>query len=127
MNKIMYKVVECDGDRISPPSPRPTLRLKVGARKPTSPGKIPSTPQSERNTKLRPQSRWSDKYVERMQAEMDALTVRRGSATPPVCLTSLLKQSPHGQADLFLIPILAEERFPYRHYAVLVQKGLDLI
>jgi hypothetical protein len=63
-------------DRISPPSSRPTLKLKVGARKPTDPGKIRSTPQSEKKTKLRPNYQWSDECTERMQAEMDALTKR---------------------------------------------------
>jgi len=63
-------------DRISPPSPRPTLKLKAGARKPTDPGRIRSAPQSERKTKPAPNCRWSDEYTERMQAEMDALTKR---------------------------------------------------
>jgi hypothetical protein len=63
-------------DRISSPSPRPTLKLKMGARKPADPGKIGSTPQLEKKTKLRPNYRGSDECTERMQAEMDALTRR---------------------------------------------------
>jgi hypothetical protein len=60
--------------------PRPTLKLKVGARKPAaapaaSANKAPA-PQPDKKAKSKPGAHWSDEYKERMQAEMDALTVR---------------------------------------------------
>jgi hypothetical protein len=57
-------------------SPRPTLKLKAGARKPTPTSSTPSVPQPEKVTKLKPGARWSDEYKERMQADMDALASR---------------------------------------------------
>jgi hypothetical protein len=69
-------------DTISPPSTRPTLKLKVGARRSADPGKTPSIiktpsiPQADRKAKLKPGARWSDEYTQRMQADMDALTAR---------------------------------------------------
>jgi hypothetical protein len=57
------------------PSPRPTLKLKAGARKPTAAG-TPSVPPPDRKAKLKPGAQWSDEYKARMQADMDALTGR---------------------------------------------------
>ncbi len=56
----------------NPSSPRPTLKLKVGARKLTEPSKV-ATPQPDKKAKLKPGAHWSDEYKERMQADMDAL------------------------------------------------------
>jgi hypothetical protein len=56
-------------------SPRPTLKLKVGARKPAEPKKV-ITPEPAQKAKLKPGAHWSDEYKERMQAEMDALASR---------------------------------------------------
>lgn len=56
----------------NPSSPRPTLKLKVGARKPAQPGKA-STVQPDKRGKLKPGAHWSDEYMERMQADMDRL------------------------------------------------------
>jgi hypothetical protein len=71
-------------DTISPPSTRPTLKLKVGARRSADPGKAPAIPQAEtkafpqaeKKAKLKPGARWSDEYTQRMQADMDALRAR---------------------------------------------------
>lgn len=59
-----------------PKSPRATLKLKAGARKPTKEAKapLPPTPQSKANFK--PGAHWSDEYKERMQADMDLLASR---------------------------------------------------
>lgn len=52
------------------PSPRTTLKLKVGARKlPTETKTSPPGPKG--NGKLKPGAHWSDEYKERMQADMD--------------------------------------------------------
>lgn len=56
-------------------SPRPTLKLKAGARRPTEPKKA-ITPQQDKKGKLKPGAQWSDEYKERMQADMDALASR---------------------------------------------------
>jgi hypothetical protein len=65
-------------DTISPPSTRPTLKLKlkVGARRSADPSKAPAIPQAEKKAKLKPGARWSDEYTQRMQADMDALRAR---------------------------------------------------
>jgi len=63
-------------DTSSPKSPRPTLKLKVGARKPADVSKVTPIPQPDRRPKLKPGAHWSDEYKERMQAEMDALRAR---------------------------------------------------
>jgi len=60
-------------------SPRATLKLKAGVRKTPREDKTPhpapvARPQS--NGKSKPGAHWSDEYKERMQAEMDALSVR---------------------------------------------------
>ncbi len=56
------------------PSQRPTLKLKGGARRPTTASAAPTHPQPHPPTKLKPGAHWSDEYKERMQAEMDALS-----------------------------------------------------
>jgi hypothetical protein len=63
-------------DTSSPKSPRPTLKLKAGARKPADVSKVTSIPQPDKRPKLKPGAHWSDEYKERMQAEMDALRAR---------------------------------------------------
>jgi hypothetical protein len=45
------------------PSPRPTLKLKAGARKPTrkpTAARTPSIPPPDKKAKLKPGARWSD-------------------------------------------------------------------
>jgi hypothetical protein len=63
-------------ETISPPSTRPTLKLKVGVRRSAEPGKTPPIPAAEKKAKLKPGARWSDEYTQRMQADMDALRAR---------------------------------------------------
>ena len=60
----------------SPTSSRPTLTLKVGARKSPRESKTPPVPRPQDSSKLKPGAHWSDEYKERMQADMDALTSR---------------------------------------------------
>jgi hypothetical protein len=55
------------------PSPRPTLKLKPGARKPAETDSRPPVPTPDKKAKAKPGAHWSDAYKERMQAEMDAL------------------------------------------------------
>jgi hypothetical protein len=57
-------------------SPRATLKLKAGTRKPPRENKPPlnSPPQGKANQK--PGAHWSDEYKERMQADMDRLASR---------------------------------------------------
>jgi hypothetical protein len=62
-------------DNPNPTSPRPTLKLKAGPRKPAEPNKT-FTPQPIQKAKLKPGAHWSDEYKERMQADMDALASR---------------------------------------------------
>jgi hypothetical protein len=62
-------------DNPNPTSPRPTLKLKAGARRPTEPKKV-VTPEQDKKGKLKPGAHWSDEYKERMQADMDALASR---------------------------------------------------
>jgi hypothetical protein len=57
----------------NPNPPRPTLKLKAGARKPTPTSNTPSVPPPDKKAKLKPGAHWSDEYKERMQADMDAL------------------------------------------------------
>ena len=61
-------------DTISPPSTRPTLKLKVGLRRSLE-IKAPIPP-PEKKSKLKPGARWSDEYTQRMQADMNALRMR---------------------------------------------------
>jgi hypothetical protein len=61
-----------DSNSSNPSSPRVTLKLKAGARKPREVVKSPPpAPQSKVNQK--PGAQWSDEYKQRMQADMDAL------------------------------------------------------
>jgi hypothetical protein len=60
-------------DNPKPTSPRPTLKLKAGARKPTSVVKTSTPPQSDPPAQSKPGAHWSDEYKQRMQADMDAL------------------------------------------------------
>jgi hypothetical protein len=61
-------------DTNSPLPPRPTLKLKAGARKPAEAFRSPAIPQSDKSAKLKPgAAHWSDEYKRRMQADMDAL------------------------------------------------------
>ena len=60
----------------NPNPPRPTLKLKAGARKPTPTSHPPSVPTSDTKAKLKPGAHWSDEYKARMQADMDALATR---------------------------------------------------
>jgi hypothetical protein len=60
----------------NPNPPRPTLKLKVGARKPLATSNPPSVPPLDKQAKLKPGAHWSDEYKARMQADMDALTER---------------------------------------------------
>jgi hypothetical protein len=61
----------------NPTSPRATLKLKAGARKPEREHKTPQVPQPPQGkAKQKPGAHWSDEYKERMQADMDALTSR---------------------------------------------------
>ena len=57
----------------SPRPPRPTLKLKAGARKSADSGKTPIVPQPEKKARLKPGAEWSDEYKRRMQEDMDAL------------------------------------------------------
>jgi hypothetical protein len=57
-------------------SPRPTLKLKAGTRKPTPTSNPPSVPRPDKTAKLKPGAHWSDEYKARMQADMDALKAR---------------------------------------------------
>lgn len=60
----------------NPPSRRPTLKLKIGARKSPRENKTAPTPQPKDTSKLKPGAHWSDEFKERMQADMDALISR---------------------------------------------------
>ena len=60
----------------NPTSPRPTLKLKIGARKSPRETKTAPVAQSSNAGKSKPGARWSDEYKDRMQAEMDALASR---------------------------------------------------
>ncbi|MDP9009295.1 MAG: hypothetical protein M3N91_11435 [Pseudomonadota bacterium] len=60
----------------NPSSPRPTLKLKTGARRPANETKATSTPQPQSKANQKPGAHWSDEYKQRMQADMDALTSR---------------------------------------------------
>jgi hypothetical protein len=58
----------------NPTSPRPTLKLKIGARKsPREPKTGPVVTPSNNAGKSKPGAHWSDEYKQRMQAEMDML------------------------------------------------------
>jgi hypothetical protein len=57
----------------NPASPRPTLKLKIGAR--MSPRETRTAPvtQSNNPNKSKPGAHWSDEYKQRMQRDMDRL------------------------------------------------------
>jgi len=57
-------------------SPRVTLKLKAGARKPPEESKSQPAPAPRPQNKgnQKPGAQWSDEYKQRMQADMDALT-----------------------------------------------------
>ena len=57
----------------NPISTRPTLKLKIGARKSPRETKTASVTQSNSAHKSKPGAHWSDEYKQRMQADMDAL------------------------------------------------------
>lgn len=70
-------------DTSSPKPPRPTLKLKAGARRSTDSGKTPIIPppdgkgliiaQPDKKPRLKPGADWSEEYKRRMQEDMDAL------------------------------------------------------
>ena len=57
--------------------PRPTLTLKPGVRKSLRENRTQSNPGLKSKVTTNPDARWSDEYMERMQADMDALTTTR--------------------------------------------------
>jgi hypothetical protein len=59
-----------------PKSPRVTLKLKAGVRKPPEVSKTPPVPQPRGKANAKPGAHWSDEYKERMQADMDLLSSR---------------------------------------------------
>lgn len=66
-----------DSDHASnPTTARPTLRLKGAPRRPAPEAKAPSPPKPISKASQKPGARWSDEYIDRMQADMDALTSR---------------------------------------------------
>jgi hypothetical protein len=60
----------------NPSSPRVTLKLKAGVRKPPDETKNLALPRAQSKVNQKPGAAWSDEYKQRMQADMDALTVR---------------------------------------------------
>jgi len=61
----------------NPTAPRPTLKLKVEARKPNTERKPPSAvSRPQEKAKQKPGAQWSDEYKRSMQADMDALLSR---------------------------------------------------
>jgi hypothetical protein len=58
----------------NPIAPKPILKLKAGARKPTGESKAPPPKPQSKNQKSG--AAWSDEYKQRMQEDMDAL-IRR--------------------------------------------------
>jgi hypothetical protein len=60
----------------NPLSPRPTLRLKIGARKSPRETRTLPVPQSNNANKSKPGAHSSDEYKQRMQADMDSLASR---------------------------------------------------
>jgi hypothetical protein len=55
---------------------RPILKLKAGTRRPLPEAKAPAPPQTDAISKSKPGARWTDDYMQRMQADMDLLTPR---------------------------------------------------
>jgi hypothetical protein len=62
----------------NPSSTRPTLKLKVGARKPAPKpeASVAPAPRPPSKSSQKPGAHWSDEYKQRMQADMDALISR---------------------------------------------------
>jgi hypothetical protein len=58
-------------------SPRLTLKLKAGPRKPADPSSNQPMPRPQSKANQKPGAEWSDEYKQRMQADMDALASRR--------------------------------------------------
>jgi hypothetical protein len=58
-------------------SPRLTLKLKTGPRKPADPSSNQPMPRPQSKANQKPGAEWSDEYKQRMQADMDALASRR--------------------------------------------------
>jgi hypothetical protein len=65
-----------DSNSQNPPTARPTLKLKVAARKPAVESKAPPAPKPQSKANQKPGAHWSDEYKQRMQADMDALVSR---------------------------------------------------
>jgi hypothetical protein len=57
----------------NPSSRRPTLKLKIGARKSPRESRTAPVARPQDNGKQKPGAHWSDEFKERMQADMDAL------------------------------------------------------
>jgi hypothetical protein len=64
-------------------SPRPTLKLKLGARRSPREPRTAAVTQSINAGKSKPGAQWSDEHKPRMQAEMDALASRYRIVTHP--------------------------------------------
>ena len=64
-----------DSNSSSNSTTRGTLKLKAGARKPQPESNPPTLPPPNA-TKTKPGARWSDEYMQRMQADMDSLARR---------------------------------------------------
>jgi hypothetical protein len=62
-----------DSNSSNPSSPRVTLKLKAGARKPPEVVKAPPPAPKQSKANQKPGAQWSDEYKQRMQADMDAL------------------------------------------------------
>jgi len=60
----------------NPLSPRPTLKLKIGARKSPRETRTAPVAQSSTANKSKPGAQWSDEYKQRVQADMDRLVSR---------------------------------------------------
>jgi len=54
-------------------TPRPTLKLKVGPRKPPAETNSTPTPKTQSKASQKPGARWSDDYTRAMQKDMDRL------------------------------------------------------
>jgi hypothetical protein len=55
--------------------PRPTLKLKTSARRPTNKTRSIASPepQADKQPRTKPGADWADEYKRRMQEDMDAL------------------------------------------------------
>jgi hypothetical protein len=56
-----------------PTPPRVLLGLKVGAKSLARKDRTPAVVQLRNKAEFKPGARWSDEYMQRMQADMDAL------------------------------------------------------